>query len=311
MGQKILQVTEMKKVLNRLTCLASLSLLAACEPIDVEETTPPSPPELSLSEYYKATEAELIANGKLRTETSPQDAPFSYEDLIRNFEQIALYDEYSVSNGRFIASQTASRLRRWEGPIRVGIIHGQSVPASQRLRDNKTINEYIKRLSKLTNRSMQISTQQDSDLLVLVLNSDEQIEFASTLPQRFPGIDTAAVDAFTNSPRNVVCSALAFHSEKQRNVYDRAIILIKAEHSALMRKSCIHEEIAQAMGLTNDSPDARPSIFNDDEEFAFLTKHDEILLKMLYDPRLSAGMGIAEIRSKLPEIASDVVQTGI
>ena len=44
------------------------------------------------------------------------------------------------------------------------------------------------------------------------------------------------------------------------------------------------------MGLANDSPDARPSVFNDDEEFAFLTRHDELLLKMLYDPRLRPGM---------------------
>ena len=58
--------------------------------------------------------------------------------------------------------------------------------------------------------------------------------------------------------------------------------------------SCIHEEIAQGLGLANDSPTARPSIFNDDDEFALLTKHDELLLKMLYDPRLQAGMSAEE-----------------
>jgi hypothetical protein len=57
-----------------------------------------------------------------------------------------------------------------------------------------------------------------------------------------------------------------------------------------MRKSCIHEEMAQSLGLTNDSKSARPSIFNDDEEFALLTRHDELLLKILYDKRLKPGM---------------------
>ena len=46
--------------------------------------------------------------------------------------------------------------------------------------------------------------------------------------------------------------------------------------------------------LTLDSPAARPSIFNDDEEFGLLTTHDELLLQMLYDPRLTPGMTAAE-----------------
>jgi hypothetical protein len=44
--------------------------------------------------------------------------------------------------------------------------------------------------------------------------------------------------------------------------------VIRAEHPDLLRLSCLHEEIAQGLGLPNDSPRARPSIFNDDEEFA-------------------------------------------
>ena len=44
------------------------------------------------------------------------------------------------------------------------------------------------------------------------------------------------------------------------------------------------------MGLPNDNDSVRPSLFNDDEEFALLTRHDEMLLKILYDPRLSPGM---------------------
>ena len=49
-------------------------------------------------------------------------------------------------------------------------------------------------------------------------------------------------------------------------------MLIRAEHPPLTRLSCVHEEMAQAMGLPNDSPDARPSLFNDDLEFALLER---------------------------------------
>jgi hypothetical protein len=71
--------------------------------------------------------------------------------------------------------------------------------------------------------------------------------------------------------------------------------------------ACIHEELAQGLGLANDDPQARPSIFNDDEEFALLTGHDELLLQMLYDPRLRTGMTAAEAAPVVREIAAEVM----
>ena len=61
------------------------------------------------------------------------------------------------------------------------------------------------------------------------------------------------------------------------------------------------------MGLANDSPQARPSIFNDDEEFGLLTSHDELLLRMLYDPRFEAGMSAAEAAPIAREIATELL----
>ena len=74
-----------------------------------------------------------------------------------------------------------------------------------------------------------------------------------------------------------------------------------------MRLACIHEEMAQGLGLANDSPRARPSIFNDDEEFALLTTHDEMLLRMLYDDRLRSGMGAAEAAPIARQIARELL----
>jgi hypothetical protein len=60
------------------------------------------------------------------------------------------------------------------------------------------------------------------------------------------------------------------------------------------------------MGLANDSPRARPSIFNDDEEFGFLTRQDEMLLKLLYDPRLHVGMSARDARPIVQQIAYEL-----
>ncbi len=77
-----------------------------------------------------------------------------------------------------------------------------------------------------------------------------------------------------------------------------------------MRSACIHEELAQGMGLANDSPGARPSIFNDDEEFALLTTHDELLLRMLYDTRLQTGMEPSVAAPIARQIAREYLTAG-
>jgi hypothetical protein len=83
--------------------------------------------------------------------------------------------------------------------------------------------------------------------------------------------------------------------------------VIRAEHPDLLRLSCLHEEVAQGLGLANDSPTARPSIFNDDEEFALLTRHDELLLRILYDARLRPGMQSREAAPIARAIAEELV----
>ena len=92
-----------------------------------------------------------------------------------------------------------------------------------------------------------------------------------------------------------------------KGVYAKAVAVVRAEHPPLLRQSCYHEELAQGLGLPNDSPKARPSIFNDDEEFAFLTTQDELLLRMLYDQRLHPGMTAAEGRPIVERIARELL----
>ena len=280
-------------------------LLGACTPtLNANDSGQDS----ELQSVYAAAEASLRDIGKMRTERAPKDAPFSYADLMRNFMQIALHNEYGVSNGRFVARQSETHLRRWEGPVRVGSISGTGTLPEDAQQNATEVDKFTRRLATITGLDMERANPEAANMLILFLNAQEQIEFAETLPARYPGISLAVVDAFRDSPRNIFCAAFAFTAAGRKGVYENALILVKSEHSNFMRKSCVHEEMAQAMGLTNDSPDARPSIFNDDEEFAFLTRHDEILLRMLYDPRLKAGMESYEVGPLLPAIARDAAR---
>ncbi len=250
----------------------------------------------------------MLAQGKLRTDTEPADAPFTYAQLQEDFVRIALYDEYSVRGGRFVAGATPAMLRRWESPVRVAVVAGTSVPDAQRQRDTAMVRDFTRRLAAVTGLDMRLAPEPQANMVVLFLDAAERAQYAETLAMRYPRVEPAVVDAIAKSPPNTFCAAFAFPSDSNPGVYDFSLILVKAEHSNLMRQSCVHEEMAQALGLPNDSPTARPSIFNDDEEFALLTLHDEILLKMLYDPRLRAGMKAADVMPLLPEIARDAAR---
>jgi hypothetical protein len=281
------------------------------------EPVPVAPPEARpavaapgfdpLTAYYAEVESELTKSGRMRLETRPSDAPFTVDDLVRNFERIALYDEYVEVDGRFLRQETPARLRRWDKPVRVGIVIGPSVPPVAADQARADIAAYTGRLARLTGLDMAVTEGQDANFVVMVLNSAEQVVAADATAARFPGFEPAVLGALRGTPLDTFCTAYAFAEPSRPSAYAAVMVLIRAEHPPLTRLSCVHEEMAQAMGLPNDSPDARPSLFNDNLEFAFLTEHDEILLRMLYDPRLRPGMTLEEARPLLPAIARDAM----
>lgn len=244
--------------------------------------------------------------GLLRTDSGGRDVPFSKEQLVENFVQIALHDEYISSGGRIVAQRTSSPLRRWEIPIRFAVTFGDTVPGEQQAKDRGDITAYARRLGRITGLPVSITSPAAANFDVLVLNEDDRRAFGPQLRKMLPGIDETAVQTMVNMPRSTFCLVFAFSRGKDPR-YSRAIAVIRGEHPDLLRLSCVHEELAQGLGLANDSPGARPSVFNDDEEFALLTEHDALLLKMLYDRRLTPGMDAATARPILRQIADELL----
>lgn len=269
-------------------------------------TAAPSARSQDLARYYAAVQRDLLTSGLLRRDGGGPDTPFSADILARNFENIALYDEYTRGGGLSARGGTSGRLSRWNGPVRVGTEFGASVPMSRRTQDQANIASYVDRLARVTGHS--ISVQPNSaNFHVFVAGEDDRAFVQQRLKQLIPTISQTELDLFQNLPKSYYCLVVAISGSRSPYDYTRAVALIRAEHPDLMRLSCIHEEIAQGLGLPNDSPGARPSIFNDDDEFALLTNHDELLLAMLYDPRLKPGMAADEARPIARIIARDLM----
>ncbi len=269
----------------------------------------PAPPRsvesMALSQHYRQLQSDLLAQGLLRGDGGGRDTPFTDTMLARNFVRIALFDEYVADGASIRAQQTVSRLRRWDKPIAMDVMFGATVPEAQRIRDRNAVGAYGARLSRLTGVPI-TQVAQDGNFSVLILNEDDRGSYESELRRMVPGISDSSVRAFLNPSRSTLCLVIAF-SENGGPTYSRAVALIRGEHPDMLRLACIHEELAQGLGLANDSPQARPSIFNDDEEFGLLTRHDELLLKMLYDPRLRPGMTAAEAAPIANQIAVELL----
>jgi hypothetical protein len=266
----------------------------------------PSPASEALQRYYARLQADLVTQGLLRTDGGGPDTPYSPDTLARNFETIAFFDEYAQGSGISAAARgTSGKLRRWAGPVRVDVSFGAGVPPSRQAEDLAAVRNYVGRLSRVTGHPISLSEQ--GNFHVLFASADDTDQMVELLRDKVPGISQSTLNVLTDLPRSIHCLVVAFSGGANPQNYTRAVAVIRAEHPDLLRLSCIHEELAQGLGLANDSPDARPSIFNDDDEFALLTSHDEKLLKMLYDPRLSQGMDIDTARPILRILSREVM----
>ncbi|MEO1315071.1 MAG: DUF2927 domain-containing protein [Pseudomonadota bacterium] len=275
-----------RTLVTRARAIASAGLLvtlAAC-------TGQPS------AEDYAAYEATLRAVGDLRTETAPPDAPFTNDDLVRNFSRVALRHEVDIERPGSDENAATNPLQRWEQPIRYRLV-GQGVTQADRLE----VASFLGRIGRLTGRSVSVApfppeapptvappADAGVNLMILITEPGERVAVSEALGQLHPAL-RRSFDLWRRSA-SVVCAATNLVAEQDSHAIVFGMIMLGSEVGGLLRRSCLHEEITQALGLGNDHPEVRPSIFNDDEEFALLTRHDEWLLRVLYDPRLRPGM---------------------
>lgn len=293
--------------------------LVACAPVAEVPTAaaPPDPEPLAIPQdtglsarvraHFTRQEETLRARGLMRTDAEARDVPFGVATLVRNFERIALRDEYSIENGRLTGRETPSRLRRWERPVRLALIFGDAVPDSQRSTDTAEVRALAARLARITGHPVSVVDRaEDANFRVFVLAEEERRAIAPRLSALIPSIDPRLVDTIAELPLSVTCLVVGF-ARPGGHVHTQAVAVIRAELPDLTRTSCFHEEIAQGLGLPNDSAAARPTIFNDSLEFAVLTRHDEALLRILYDVRLQPGWDSARATPVVEVIATELL----
>ncbi len=305
-----------------LTMAALVAIVAGCSPLDgngtVSSVAPPelivvenapSPASVELAQYYERVEKGHRARGLLRTDGGGPDVPFDAERLAMAFRATAFAREFSDQDNKLVQSEAESRLHRWEQPVLIQTMFGTGVSDPQRADDMAAIARYAGRLQDVTQHPIRF-VERGGNFQVLVLTEDERRVIGPLLTRLVPSVRPREIELIETLDRGNYCVVIA-SDPRNDGAITQAVAIVRAELPPLLRLSCFHEEIAQGLGLSNDSQTARPSIFNDDDEFGRLTVMDEKMLRLLYDNRLKPGMDAASADAIVSTLARDLTGSAL
>ncbi|MDA8577944.1 DUF2927 domain-containing protein [Rhodobacteraceae bacterium] len=254
-----------------------------------------------LRQRYDHLATGLIAKGLLRTDGGSKSPRATPEALIELFNSLAFYDEYEPSSGFQPAQATPTALSKWQRPVKINLHFGPSLNPETRVTDTKFLSDYAAQLSNITRHPIELTTEL-GNFHVVVVDEVHRMNMVQNLRKKDVLVPPNIQQIIQQMPADIHCMVLTLSARHSPHIHEQALAMIRAEHPPALKKACFHEEIAQGLGLHNDNPAAHPSIFNDDDEFALLTEQDALLLRILYDPRLPAGIELHEAQPILKQL---------
>ncbi len=215
----------------------------------------------------------------------------SVDYLVDAFIDIALGNEYEDKPGQ---------LRKWTTPIRYVLIHH----VGDRDLHERLVATQMNHLAELSGLDIGPAADSATANFLIVLSGESRLRDDL---QRYFGWNSATQrEKFF---RETVCLGVM---RARRGQLVRGVVIIPVDRARARGKlvACVVEELTQLLGLPNDSDHVFPSIFNDRSTDEFLSPLDIVLLRMLYDPRLKAGMNPATVRPLARQIATELIRAG-
>lgn len=224
---------------------------------------------------------------------APIAEPLTAEKVLDAFARIAFGNEHEPA--------ADPRLQKWASPIRWRAY--EAVPLTTAERD--FFHRHIERLARLTGLEFTPAESWPEANFVVYFVEESGYEAAlgrHLAPSRRHLLPRLAAATCTGIQRG--------HRVTHVLEYAMAIIPVERARAKGLMESCIAEETTQLLGLPNDSDDVPDTLFNDVGAARDLTPLDEMLLRLLYHPRLQPGMRRAEAlavaRGLLPALLGSV-----
>ncbi|SBS32363.1 hypothetical protein MAQ5080_02244 [Marinomonas aquimarina] len=209
-----------------------------------------------------------------------------------SFLTIALQREYNQTQ--------TPRLVRWESPIYI-YVESEAGDASLQ---HQLLRIHTRHLSRITGVPINFTNHLKQANIVASFTQLHRVEEKVARYIGNPESIRVALD-------EAIC--LGNFGVNAQGEIQRGVIIIPVNYARQNARflDCIIEEITQLLGLPNDSDDVYPSIFNDVSHDIYLSPLDYILLKILYSPRLKAGMTAQQVDQLLPTVINDLYYLGI
>lgn len=205
------------------------------------------------------------------------------------FARIAFGNEYEPDHD--------PRLQKWTEPVRYRV--GEIAPLDEA--ERAFLYRHLHRLERLTGLDFAPAPWRDeANFLVLFV---PQARYAETIERYIAPARRHLLPRFAGT---ACLGLLRNHRATHAIVQAVAIIPIDRARERGLAHSCIAEETTQILGLRNDSAAVPDTLFNDKAPARDLTPLDEVMVQLLYHPRLAPGMRPAEAlgiaRDVLPEL---------
>lgn len=231
-----------------------------------------------------AVPADAVPDGTLPAlvleapEDDVEDTPAWRERLLRLFDEAVLNDE----------SAQGGRIAKWTGPVTI-LLLGPVEPHLPRLE------AVVAEIAALTGLALELTTDAGRDAEIEVLVSEVP---ARRLP---PGVAAEA-----RRPSFACAGAPTIRGGR---IVRARVVINATELRPEEVSACLVEEIAQVIGLMGETRQERGTVLSDRIGYRGLGAIDRLLLRTLYDPRLTPGMPTDEALPVVAVILDELLPT--
>jgi Protein of unknown function (DUF2927) len=210
---------------------------------------------------------------------------FTDAEITDGFLKTAFGAEYHLA-GR------VDRIRKYDMPVRV---FADGNRADRKAQLAKVVADIGQRIAHL---DIAMAERSDSANILVKLVRDRDL-FRTI--RSFYGSERAREIRTSLDPQ-----CLSGFRKNDKYQIEHSDVILTVDNGDFTFLDCAYEELLQSLGPINDTSSVPWTMFNDNVSMGFFDVYDQYIMNILYDPRIKAGMTVAEVKAVLPEVLADV-----
>jgi hypothetical protein len=210
---------------------------------------------------------------------------FTDSEIIDGFLKTAFGAEYHLA-GR------VDRIRKYDVPVRVFADGSRPDRKAQLAKVVADIGQRVQHLD--------IAMAESSEAANIVVKLVRDRDLYRTITT-FYGSERAKEIRTSLDPQ-----CLSGFRKNDKYEIEHSDVILTIDNGDFIFLDCAYEELLQSMGPINDTSTVPWTMFNDNVSMGFFDVYDQYIMNVLYDPRIKAGMTVAEVKAVLPDVLADV-----